>query len=70
MLSSKSAKIIKFIFLIILIGLLTGCATAKQNPYHKKKSKASKVNASQLGRNRYYFSTGYQKKLLKSYKKK
>jgi hypothetical protein len=67
---SKSVKIIKCLFLFLLIGIITGCATARQNPYHKKKATASRVNASQLGRNKYYFSTGYQKKLLHSYKKK
>ena len=47
----------------------TGCAV-KKNPWQKKKSQASRVNASQLGRNKYYFSTGYQKRLQKSVKKK
>ncbi len=67
---SKSVKIIKCLFLILLIGIFTGCATAKQNPFQKKRAKASRVNTSQLGRNKYYFSTGYQKKLVRSYKKK
>jgi hypothetical protein len=55
-------------FAILLMG--TGCATARQNPWQKKRSKASHVNTSQLGRNKYYFSVGYQKKLVKSMKKK
>lgn len=58
-----------FIFLMVASFLITGCAVAKQNPYSSKKSKASRVNASQLGRNKYYFSVGYQKKLSKSFKK-
>lgn len=69
-LMSGTLKIIKYVFLIILVGLLTGCAMSRQNPYQKKRAKASKVNTSQLGRNKYYFSTGYQKKLGRSYKKK
>jgi len=59
--------------LIILFALLlmgTSCATARQNPWQKKRSKASHVNTSQLGRNKYYFSVGYQKKLVKSVKRK
>jgi hypothetical protein len=68
----KAIKIVRVLFLLLLIGLFagTGCATAKQNPFYaKRKKQASIVNASQLGRNKYYFSTGYQKKLTKSYKK-
>ena len=66
----KSARILKNIGLLIIIALLAGCAPARQNPFEKKRSKASKVNPSQLGRNRFYFSTGYQKKLGRSYKRK
>jgi len=46
------------------------CAPAKKNPWLEKRIKASRMNATQLGRNRYYFSKDYQKKLVKSYKKK
>lgn len=48
---------------------LTGCATARKNPWQKKRAKASQINSSQLGRNKYYFSVGYQKKLSKSIRK-
>jgi len=66
----RTAKILKnlLIFLLMIMMCSTGCAV-KKNPWTKKKSKASHVNASQLGRNRYYFSVGYQKKLQKSMKK-
>jgi hypothetical protein len=48
----------------------SGCAV-KKNPYQSgKKKTASIANASQLGRNKYYFSTGYQKKLQKSVKRR
>ncbi|HQG62656.1 MAG TPA: hypothetical protein PK719_03280 [Bacteroidales bacterium] len=67
---SKIIRILKYIFLFILLVMVTGCAPAKQNPYLKKRQSASRVNASQLGRNRYYFSNGYQKKLIKNYKKR
>jgi phosphoglycerol transferase MdoB-like AlkP superfamily enzyme len=68
----KAVKILKVLFFLVFIALFagTGCVAAKQNPYAaKKKAQASIVNASQLGRNKYYFSTGYQKKLTRSYKK-
>jgi hypothetical protein len=49
--------------------MFTACAPAKKNSFYSKRKKDSQVNASQLGRNRYYFSPGYQKKLNKNYKK-
>ena len=63
-------KILRFGFFLLMFASfsISGCAV-KKNSYSSKKSKASHVNASQLGRNKYYFSAGYQKKLSKSYKK-
>lgn len=68
---NKLEKILRFalIALILILFTGTGCAV-KKNPWTKKHEKSSIVNASQLGRNRYYFSTNYQKKLQKSVKKK
>jgi hypothetical protein len=66
----KYIKIFKLLLILVLLGAITACAPAKQNPFQKKKAKASRVNTSQLGRNKYYFSTSYQKKLVRSYKKK
>ena len=67
---SKSIKILKYLLIFAIIALFAGCAPAKKNPWLEKRKTASRVNTSQLGRNRYYFSTGYQKKLVKNYKKK
>jgi hypothetical protein len=67
---SKILKILKNSFVLIIIVAFTACAPAKKNPYYEKRKKASHVNASQLGRNRYYFSKDYQKKLDKTFKKK
>jgi len=67
---SKSFRTIKYLLILIFIAAAAACAPAKQNPFEKKRSQASRVNTSQLGRNRFYFSTGYQKKLVRSYKKK
>lgn len=66
----KSFRILKYVFLLIFIVAASGCAAARQNPFDKKRAKASRVNTSQLGRNKYYFSTSYQKKLVKNYKRK
>ena len=67
---SRLVRILKYFVLVVFIAIVAGCASTNRNPYNEKRSKASKVNTSQLGRNRYYFSSGYQKKLNKSYKKK
>jgi len=60
-----------FIFIILILSallLVPGCATSKKNPYQEKK-RVSHIDTSQLGRNKYFFSNKYQKKLYK-YKKK
>jgi hypothetical protein len=64
-------KILTFL-LFVLISLIIsgGCASSKKNPYYEKRMKASRTNTNQLGRNRYYFSKDYQKKLGRSYKRK
>jgi hypothetical protein len=67
---SRVIKILNYSFIFLLIVLFTACAPAKKNPYYEKRKKGSQVNASQLGRNRYYFSKDYQKKLTKTFKKK
>jgi hypothetical protein len=66
----KLLKILKYFLIFVSIAVISGCAPSRKNPYLQKRKQASKVNASQLGKNRYYFSTGYQKKLVKSYKRK
>jgi hypothetical protein len=55
---------------MMMVVLFIGCAPSRKNPYYEKREKASRMNASQLGRNRYYFSPTYQKKLGKSYKRR
>jgi len=66
----KTINILKVGLVLVLIILFTACAPAKKNPYYEKRKKSSQVNASQLGRNKYYFSNGYQKKLNQTFKKK
>ena len=68
---SKAIKILNYFIILILMVLFTlACAPTKKNPFYEKRKKSSQVNASQLGRNRYYFSKDYQKKLTKTYKRK
>jgi len=62
-------KVLKYLLIFSLIIFMSGCAASSKNPYLKKKKK-SHVGTTQLGRNKYYFSTGYQKKLKSSYKRR
>jgi len=66
----KFIKILRvgLIFTVVALFTCTGCAV-KKNPWTKKHTTASRVHTSQLGRNKYYFSTNYQKKLTKSVKR-
>jgi hypothetical protein len=66
----RTIKILTLTFSLLLITLFFSCASSKKNPYYEKRKKASHVNTTQVGRNKYFFSSGYQKKLTKSYKKK
>lgn len=67
----RTLKIVsKYLLLILLAVLFISCASGKKNPYYAKRTKASNLNTNQLGRNKYYFSDSYQKKLFKSYKRK
>jgi hypothetical protein len=67
---SKANKIFIYGFILIVFVIFSACAPAKKNTYYEKRKKSSHVNESQLGRNKYYFSSGYQKKLTKTFKKK
>ncbi|MGE5419476.1 MAG: hypothetical protein ACM3UT_04780 [Chloroflexota bacterium] len=67
---AKRHKILQFTLILIALILVTSCAPTRKNTYYQKRKKASHVNTEQLGRNRYFFSTGYQRKLTTNYKKK
>jgi hypothetical protein len=60
---------ITFIILILsALLLMPGCASSKKNVYQASR-RNSYIDTSQLGRNKYFFSKQYQKKLYR-YKKK
>jgi hypothetical protein len=67
---ARAIKILTFTLSLVLIAIFISCASSKKNPYYEKRKKASHVNTTQVGRNKYFFSSGYQKKLTKSYKNK
>jgi hypothetical protein len=62
----------KFPFLIIILAalLVFGCASTRRNPWVKERRRSGFVSTSQLGKNKYYFSSSYQKKLSRSVRKK
>jgi hypothetical protein len=60
---------ITFIILVLsALMLMPGCASSKKNTYQANR-RNSYIDTSQLGRNKYFFSKKYQKKLY-NYKKK
>jgi hypothetical protein len=65
-----SVRILRYALYILMILAMVACAPSRKNPHYAKNKGGSRVNTSQLGRNKYYFSPGYQKKLSKNYKKK
>ncbi|HLP72804.1 MAG TPA: hypothetical protein VK155_07875 [Bacteroidales bacterium] len=66
----RARKILKIFFILLLVAVASSCASSRKNTYYQKRKKASHVNTEQLGRNRYFFSNGYQKKLNSTYKRK
>jgi hypothetical protein len=71
---SKKIKIIVFTFIFALITLMagTGCASAKKNKFMKSKSfmdTGSSCDLSHLGKNKYFYSHYYQRKMGRSIKK-
>ena len=65
---SKAIRI-TYLLLLVLVIIFTGCV-ANKNTVIQKRKKTAQVSTSQLGRNKYYFSPNYQKKLKSSYKKR
>jgi hypothetical protein len=62
-------RILKSLFIVLLVVVFTctGCATAKKTGLNFKR-KESLCDLSHLGKNKYYYSTYYQKKLRRSVK--
>lgn len=67
---SKINRILKYSLIFLVIAILAGCAPTRKNTWVAKRKEASRVNTARLGRNRFFFSTDYQKKLQKNYRRK
>lgn len=67
---SKLTKALSYLLLLIMIALMSGCASSGKNTYAQKRKSAARTNTAQLGRNKFFYSTGYQKKLVKTYRNK
>jgi hypothetical protein len=66
----RLTRILKYGLILIIIALSTACAPSKKGHSDNRRKRASRVHTLQIGRNKFFFSNGYQKKLFKSYKKK
>mgnify|MGYP000873213066 FL=1 len=69
---SAFKKIITLILPVMLLILLadTGCMPARRAPAHSKKMTTQEASTTPMGRNRYYYSPSYQKKLNKNFRRK
>jgi hypothetical protein len=66
---ARLIKILNYILVFTVFAAFISCAPAKKNTAAAKRKKSSQVSSTQLGRNKYYFSPGYQNKLNKNYKR-
>jgi hypothetical protein len=66
----KTIKILKYTIVIVIIILFTstGCASAKKTRFTLM-NKETVCDLSHLGRNKYFYSAYYQRKLINSTKK-
>ncbi len=67
---SKITRILKYSLIFIVISLFSGCAPSRKNTWVAKRREASRVNTSRLGKNSFFYSSGYQKKLNTNYRRK
>jgi hypothetical protein len=67
---SKKVGFLKYVFAIALIvlSICSGCASEKKSYIHSKKTE-SLCDLSRLGKNKYFYSPVYQRKLTRSTKK-
>jgi len=58
------------LILILVALVIAGCASSRKSNWIKERKKSGYISTSQLGKNKYYFSNSYQKKLHRSMKRK
>jgi len=66
----KITRILQYVLIFLLVTLAGGCASSSKSSWEKKRKTAAKTNTAQVGRNRFFYSTNYQKKLSRAYKNK
>jgi len=67
---SKIARILQYTLIFIFILLAGGCASSTKRTWEQKRRTAARTNTASVGRNKFFYSTNYQKKLSKSYRNK
>jgi len=66
----KIARILQYLLIFLLIVIAGGCASSAKHSWEKKRKTAARTNTAQVGRNRFFYSTNYQKKLSRNYRNK
>jgi hypothetical protein len=67
---AKTTCILKYFIVFLILSLALSCAPAKKNTFYQKKKSEPHLSSERMGRNKYFFSPNYQKKLNHSYKKR
>jgi hypothetical protein len=67
---ARITRNLRYLVIFLSIAVFAGCAPSKKNTWAEKRKTATRVNTSTLGRNRFFYSNNYQKKLNKTYKNK
>jgi ABC-type Fe3+-hydroxamate transport system substrate-binding protein len=66
----KITRIIQYVLIFLLIVVAGGCASSSKSSWEKKRKTAARTNTAQVGRNKFFYSTNYQKKLGRTYRNK
>ncbi|MCU0460691.1 MAG: hypothetical protein MUF36_01555 [Bacteroidales bacterium] len=67
---SKIVRILQYTVIFLLILLAGGCASSNKRTWEQKRKTAARTNTASMGRNKFFYSTNYQKKLSKTYRNK
>jgi len=62
--------LVRVLTIILLAIFLAGCSSSKAIKQHNKRKKRVMINTTQLGKNKYFFSPKYQRKLARKKRKK
>lgn len=70
---SRISKIAQYGLILLLLAIMGGCASSgktSRSDWEKKRRSAARTNTAGMGRNKFFYSTNYQKRLQQNYRKK